>query len=156
MLSNTGTFKTYNNGTYADATAEKTDTYAKVYFKASQGSQCGIKYYNYTPTKLTMTLSNAGFAETATLTFSGDTTDQLFALPETIGDNSTTTSGSNSFVWSNGATQCWRWVGYYKNSDGGDTKRAAGKLTANVLSLTLGDEVYTVRLSQSITIENPY
>ena len=145
----------YNNGSMVNVTTKYTDTSADVYYTASQSSTCGVTSTNYTPKKLTITLNGLGNATSASLTFSGDTTNRLYSAPETFGDNSQTTGESSSYTWSaDGAV--WRWVGYCRNRDGNDQKTAAGKITADKLVLSDGTTNYTVELSTPIVINNPY
>ena len=146
--------KAYNTG-MVDVTTKYTDTSADVYYTASQSTVCGITSTNYTPKKLTITLNGLGSATSASLTFSGDSTNRLYSAPESFVDNSRTTGESSSYTWSaDGAV--WRWVGYCRNKDGNDDKTAAGKITADKLVLSDGTINYTVDLSTPIVINNPY
>lgn len=128
-----------------------TDTSTTVYYKEAEEDACGITYYNYTPAKVTITLSGYGNASGARLEFTTSNSDGKVHLYEySQRDNGTST---NAYTWTSNGT-CERYMGYWKSDTASDDKTPAGTLKATELILTYGGVSYKFDIPD-ITINNP-
>jgi hypothetical protein len=100
-----------------------------VYF----GCDGGTSKVDYTQPQVQITVKDTGNTSEASLAFvsqnSGDTAVRLYS-------SNGSSSSTDKYIWSNGATTCTRWVGLYSdNSLTNDSKTGAGTLKAAELVL---------------------
>jgi hypothetical protein len=100
-----------------------------VYF----GCDGGTSKVDYTQPQVQITVKDTGNTSEASLAFvsqnSGDTAVRLYS-------SNGSSSSTDKYIWSNGATTCTRWVGLYSdNALTNDSKTGAGTLKAAELVL---------------------
>lgn len=131
--------------------ASYTDTSATVYFYkyVEDGGCLGSDTTHYNQPYVEITLDNVGGATSATMTFSST------SLSVNEGDTAATSEYSWTDLQSN--KMCKRFIGKLVKADDGDTKTAAGTITATKLKIKSGNDTATfvVTLSTPITISNP-
>ena len=137
----------YTSASSANA-ASFTDTTTTVYIRKTEGT-CGVT--NYTPANVTISLSGFGNASNAKLEFTTSNSDGKVHLYQEGQQNNGT--ATNAFQWTADGT-CKRHVGYWQSKTGGDSKSAAGTLTATKLILTYNNVNFEVDVPD-ITIKNP-
>lgn len=127
-----------------------TDTATTVVFRETTEKVCSITYYNYTPGKVTITMSGYGYASEIKMEFTTSNQDgKVHLYPEGQQDDGTST---NAYVWT-GNTGCARYIGWWESKTGSDEKAAAGILTGTKLIVTYGSMTFEVDVPD-ITITN--
>lgn len=129
---------------YGDSDSH-TDTNATVNFGTSSGT-CGVT--NYKQPNVTITLSGYGNASKATLTFAKSDGGTVHLYTSSGGSTAVST-----YEWTANGT-CQRHVGKWQSKTGGDSKTAAGTLTATKLIMTYSGMSFEVDIPD-ITINNP-
>lgn len=122
-----------------------------VVFKESTESSCGLTYYNYSHTSVTLGLAGIGKAASATLNFteSNGATVQLYTEKDSNGKTQNRVDG---YTWSADG-DCLRWVGYLNQVTGNDDITPAGTITATVLTLKDANGLeYTVDIEDIVII----
>lgn len=138
-----------------------TPTSATVYIKCSQ-SGCD---YEYDPTKLSIQVTNFGYATNATLKFtpaSGNVV-RIYKDYSASGTNwdPDTQNQTDSYVWTSNEQTLSYYIGYVGGAyNATDSKTPAGNLSASAITLTATvngqTQTFTVTLTTPITINNPY
>ena len=122
-----------------------TDTSATVYMVGNRV----IFYTNYTASSVTINLSGIGTAASAKLMFAD--TARIYTAASSSSTESNTPK--SSYTWTADGT-CTRSIGHVYSKTLGDTKTAAGTITASQLELYKNDCTFRFDVS-TITISNP-
>ena len=140
----------YYTSENSDNQASFTDTYTTVYIRNKPTTTCGITYNNYTPARVSITLSGIGRATLAQLVFAANNNGTVHLYEESQKDDGTAT---NLYSWTADGV-CLRHVGHWESKTGGDDKTAAGTITATELIITAYGVTCTIDIAD-ITINNP-
>ena len=138
----------YFTSASSDSAASFTDTSTTVYIRKTTGT-CNVT--NYKPANVTITLAGYGNASSAKLQFTTSNGDGKVHLYEESQKNNGT--ATDAYQWDKDGG-CLRHVGYWKSQTGGDSKTAAGTLTATTLKISYNNIDYVVDIAD-ITIKNP-